>query len=106
VLFVGYLGQAVALALVSIALFVDAPLASTLVVATVAAASLTFTRPTQAALLPSVAESPEVLTAANAVSSFAENAGLVIGPFVTSIPRESLEFTLGAMRTSLQGGLR
>ena len=32
--------------------------------------------------------------------------GWLIGPFVTSIPRESLEFTLGAMRTSLQGGLR
>jgi len=32
--------------------------------------------------------------------------GWLIGPFVTSIPRESLEFTLGAMRTSLHGGLR
>ncbi len=32
--------------------------------------------------------------------------GWLIGPFVMSIPRESLEFTLTAMRTSLQGGLR
>jgi hypothetical protein len=32
--------------------------------------------------------------------------GWLVGPFVTSIPRESLEFTLGAMRTSLQGGVR
>jgi hypothetical protein len=32
--------------------------------------------------------------------------GWLIGSFATSIPRESLEFTLGAMRTSLQGGLR
>ncbi|MEP7308641.1 MAG: GtrA family protein [Acidobacteriota bacterium] len=32
--------------------------------------------------------------------------GWLIGPFVTSIPRESLEFTLTAMRTSLQGGRR
>jgi len=29
--------------------------------------------------------------------------GWLIGPFVTSIPRESLEFTLGAMRTALAG---
>jgi hypothetical protein len=32
--------------------------------------------------------------------------GWIIAPFVTAIPRESLEFTLGAMRTSLQGGAR
>ena len=74
VLFFSYLAQAAALALVAIALFADAPFSLTLVVATVAAASLTFTRPTQAALLPSVSEGPEELTAANAVSSFAENA--------------------------------
>jgi hypothetical protein len=29
--------------------------------------------------------------------------GWVIGPFVTSIPRESLEFTLDAMRTAVVG---
>jgi len=85
VLFVSYLGQAVALGIVAVALFTNAPFALTLVVATVAAASLTFTRPTQAALLPSVSDSPEELTAANAVSSFAENAGVVVGPFVAGL---------------------
>ena len=85
VLFFSYLAQAVALGLVAITLFADAPLSLTLVVATVAAASLTFTRPTQAALLPSVSEGPEELTAANAVSSFAENAGVVVGPFISGL---------------------
>ena len=32
--------------------------------------------------------------------------GWIIGPFVTSIPRETLEFTLAAMRTAVQGGVR
>jgi hypothetical protein len=32
--------------------------------------------------------------------------GWIIGPFVTSIPRESLEFTLAAMRTAVQGSVR
>jgi hypothetical protein len=30
--------------------------------------------------------------------------GWIVGPFVTSIPRESLEFTLSRMRTALTGG--
>jgi MFS family permease len=85
VLFVGYLGQAIALGLVAVALLADAPFALTLIFATIAAASLTFTRPTQAALLPSVSDSPEELTAANAVSTLAQNAGIVVGPFVGGI---------------------
>ena len=32
--------------------------------------------------------------------------GWLVSPFVTSIPRESLAFTLAAMRTSLQAGAR
>ncbi len=82
VLFFSYVAQAVALALVAISLFAGAPFSVTLVVATVAAASLTFTRPTQAALLPTVSDGPEELTAANAVSSFVENSGVVVGPFI------------------------
>jgi hypothetical protein len=31
--------------------------------------------------------------------------GWIVGPFVTSIPRESLEFTLGHMRSALAAGL-
>jgi len=85
VLFFAYLVQAVALASVAVALTADAPFALTLAVAAVASASLTFTRPTQSALLPSVARNAEELTAANAVSTFSENAGVVVGPFVAGV---------------------
>jgi MFS family permease len=85
VLFGAYLGESIALGLVSAALFANASLAVTLVVATIAATSMMFIRPTQAALLPSVSEGPEELTAANALSTFSENAGIVIGPFVAGL---------------------
>ncbi len=85
VLFFSYLGQSVALGLVALALAWGASFAVTLVVATIAATSFMFTRPTQAALLPSVSDGPEELTAANAVSTFAENFGIVVGPFVAGL---------------------
>jgi MFS family permease len=85
VLFAGYLGQSITLGLVAAALFAGASLGLTLAVATVAATSFMFTRPTQAALLPNVSDGPEELTAANAFSTFSENAGIVIGPFVAGL---------------------
>jgi MFS family permease len=85
VLFLSYLVQALALGMVAVALFADAAFAITLVFATVAAVTLTFTRPTQSALLPSVSGSVEQLTAANAVSTFSASAGIVIGPFVAGL---------------------
>jgi MFS family permease len=85
VLFVSYLAQAVALGSVAVALFVEAPFALTLVFATAAVASMSFTRPTQAAILPSLTERPEDLTAANAVSTLAENAGVVVGPLIAGL---------------------
>jgi MFS family permease len=85
VLSFGYLGQGFALGLVAVALFAGASFALTLVVATIAATTFMFTRPTQAALLPSVSDGPEELTAANAISTFSENAGIVIGPFVAGV---------------------
>ncbi len=85
VLFLSYLGQAVALGVVAVALFVQAPFSLTLLFATVATASFTFTRPVQASLLPAVSDGPEELTAANAVSSFAQGVGIVVGPFVAGV---------------------
>ena len=85
VLFVSYLAQAFTLGLVAVALFADAPFTLILTCATLASITHTFTRPTQAALLPSVSDSPEELTAANAVSTFAESAGMVVGPSVAGI---------------------
>ena len=85
VLFAGYLILSVALALVAVALASGASFGVTLAVATIAATSFMFTRPTQAALLPDVSDGPEELTAANAFSSFSESFGIVVGPFVAGL---------------------
>jgi MFS family permease len=85
VLFVSYLVQAVTLGLAAVALATDASFVVIMVFASLAASSLMITRPTQAALLPSVSKGPEELTAANAVSTFAGSAGTVVGPFVAGI---------------------
>jgi MFS family permease len=85
VLFAGYLVLSVALGLVAVALAWDASFPVTLAVATIAATSFMLTRPTQAALLPSVSDGPEELTAANAFSTFSENFGIVVGPFVAGL---------------------
>jgi len=85
VLFAGYLVQAVALGAAAAALYADAPILVIYAFATVAAASLTFTRPTQASLLPSITRTPEDLTAANAVSGLAESTGIFVGPFIAGI---------------------
>lgn len=84
-LFAGYLVQAAAMTGVAIALY--AGTSSTLVyaIATIASASLTFTRPTHAALLPSVSRTAEDLSAANAVTGLAESLGLFVGPFVAGL---------------------
>ena len=49
-----------------------------------AAMSLTLVRPSQNALLPSLARTPQELTAANAVSSIAEAGGLLLGPLAAA----------------------
>jgi MFS family permease len=85
VLLVGYLVQGLTLGLAAVALSVDASFVVVMVFASIAASSLMITRPTQAALLPSVSHGPEELTAANALSTFAGSAGIVVGPFVAGI---------------------
>jgi predicted MFS family arabinose efflux permease len=85
VLLAGYLIQAAALAATAAALEADAPAPLVLLVATVASVAFTFTRPTQAAILPSITHTPADLTAANAVSGLAENVGIFVGPFLAGI---------------------
>lgn len=82
VLLVGYLLQSITLGATAVALYADAPIALTLVVATMAATSFTITRPTQAAILPNITHTPADLTAANAVSGLAENVGIFLGPLL------------------------
>ena len=85
VLFASYLVQGLTLGLAAVALAADTSFVVVMVFATIATCSLMITRPTQAALLPSVSRGPEELTAANALSMFAGSAGIVVGPFVAGI---------------------
>ena len=85
VLVVDYLVQAVALGLAATVLLADAPFGLVAGAAMLAAVSLTFTRPAQAALLPAVTQTPEDLTAANVVSGIAEGLGIMLGPLIAGL---------------------
>jgi predicted MFS family arabinose efflux permease len=74
------LSRVVAMSVMALAAFTDAPSAIVFVLAGfMAVASKTF-RPAQAALLPLLAESPEELTAANVSSTAIESVGSFLGP--------------------------
>jgi hypothetical protein len=85
VLFISYLVQSVGLAVVAVALVTEAPFVLVLAAAIAYAMSFMYVHPTQAAILPSLADTPAELTAANSVSSFAMNAGAVAGPLIAGL---------------------
>jgi MFS family permease len=80
----GYLVQAGAIAATGVAMLVVAPVVVVYGVATIAASSLVITRPTQSALLPSLAASPEECTASNGASGLVEGAGILAGPLMAA----------------------
>jgi MFS family permease len=82
VLAAGYLGQAIAMGATGLAMLLDAPIPLVYGLAIVAATSIVVTRPTQSALLPSLAVAPDELTAANGTAGVVEGAGLLIGPLI------------------------
>jgi hypothetical protein len=84
VLTLGYLVQAVAMLATAAAMLADAPVPVVILLATVTASSLVVSRPTQSALLPSLARTPEELTAANGVAGAVEGVGLLIGPLLAA----------------------
>lgn len=84
VLLGGYLVMVAAFGSTWIAMAVALPPALVILAATFASASLSVIRPTQGALLPSLARTPEELTAANALSGTVEGAGLLLGPLIAA----------------------
>ena len=80
----GYLVQAAAMAATAVAVLVGVPLAA-YAAAVLAAMAVTTTRPAQAALIPSVAATPDQLTAANVVVGWLEATGLAASGLLVGV---------------------
>jgi MFS family permease len=85
VLFVAYLAMGVSMACVAVVIALDAPAVIVFALAVVINLSITAPRPAQSALLPSVVRLPVELTAANVVSSWAENGSVLIAPALAGV---------------------
>jgi len=80
----GYVAQAAAMAGTAAAVYAGAPLAA-YAGAVVAATAVTTTRPAQSALIPSVAATPDQLTAANVVVGWMEAAGIAAAGLLAGV---------------------
>jgi len=80
VMVVADLARAVLVVAATVCLYADTPAAPIFVLATLIALIGCVFRPAQAALMPSLAETPEQLTAANGASSTFESIGFFLGP--------------------------
>lgn len=85
VLVFAYLMQGVAVLALAGAIGADLPVAAVYGLAAVANATMTLTRPLQAALVPALAERPSELTAANVTTGTIENASSLAGPALTGV---------------------
>ena len=85
VLFIGLLVMGVSMAAVAAAIALDAPPWLVYVLAPIMNLALSVPRPAQAALLPGVVRTPLELTAANVVSSWMENASVLLAPALTGV---------------------
>jgi MFS family permease len=85
VLSIGLFIMGVAMAGLALAMALGAPRVLVFVLAPIMNVALSIPRPAQAALLPSVVRSPLELTAANVVSSWMENASVLIAPALTGV---------------------
>jgi MFS family permease len=84
VLLAGYVLQAISLALTAAAMLLGAPPVVVYAFATVTACLVTLTRPTQGALMPTLARTPEELTAANGMAGSVEGLGTLLGPLAAA----------------------
>jgi MFS family permease len=85
VLFVDYLVQGSAVGATALTLYADASAGVVYGVATLASISITFTRPAQNSLLPTLAQTPEDLTATNVVTGVVEGTGKMLGPLIAGV---------------------
>ncbi len=85
VLLGGYLAQAIAMALTAVTMVLESPVAVVYLAAAFAATAMVVPRPTQSSLLPSLARTPEELTASNGAAGVVEGAGVLVGPLLAAL---------------------
>ncbi len=85
VLLAGYIVQALAMGGVAAAIALDVPAWVVFALAIPVNLGITAPRPAQSALLPSIVRRPVELTAANVVSSWAENGSVLVAPAVAGV---------------------